>query len=145
MPSRPEHPDRVRPYPKVPTSSTAQFLGDNIHSLTPSTTLQDRCRKFINSLHPERPDPPAEDEPYEYPYCAPCDPATLPLPKHARKIVLERTTPAPNLDHDYFTLPANVKQTEKRRRPRHRSGRARDYEETSSTEECNRRLYRLHT
>jgi hypothetical protein len=54
----------------------AQFVGDKIHQLTPSTTLRERCDKYIETLHMERPDPPAQDEPYEYPFTQPCIPGT---------------------------------------------------------------------
>jgi hypothetical protein len=72
-----EHVTRPPYLPRLPPGK-AQFVGNNIHQLAPSTSLQERCDKYIETLHPERPDPPAQDEPYEYPYTQPCDPNTLP-------------------------------------------------------------------
>jgi hypothetical protein len=46
-------------------------LGLKIHQLAPSMSLQERFDKFIETLNPERPDPPAQDDPYEYPYTEP--------------------------------------------------------------------------
>jgi len=133
--------------------SKARFLGENIHSLTPSTSLSERCERYIDTLHPERPDPPTQDEPYEYPYTQPCDPTTLPEIKNGRNFPiptdLERpmygaeNLRTPSIEREYF-VPTTKIRPEKRRR--HRPRRRDEYEEASSiAEDCARRMYRLHT
>lgn len=149
-----------RPYPPppAPAPSSARPLGDRIHSLTPTTSIQERCKKFIDSLDPVRPDPPALDEPYEYPSTQPLDPRSIP------KITNGRNFPVPNdraawmpenvrapsdADHAYYAAPPIVKRDrrggERERRPKPRGGRHEYDDESSGRDECARRLYRLHT
>jgi hypothetical protein len=143
-----------RTYAKGTAAGKAQHLGEKIHSLTPLTTLQERCQKFISTLHPDRPDPPVLDEPYDYPYTEPCDPSTLPPPppKFVRRATLtdERPgymaakvmIPSPTED-EYFGNPIKV-QPDRRRRHRHRP-KPGDWDSASSGEDCARRMYRLRT
>ncbi|KAF8540954.1 hypothetical protein BDD12DRAFT_950824 [Trichophaea hybrida] len=155
---RPEHQEKARPTYATGGSNKAQYLGESIHSLAPSTSIGERVRKFISTLHPERPDPPVQDEPYDYPYTQPCDPSTLPAIKHGRNFpvppsdsrsgwVPESVRIPAGGEHTYFGAPLKAKPPpqEKRRRHRARAPR-REYDEASSQgEDCARRLYRLHT
>ncbi|KAI5856397.1 hypothetical protein BZA05DRAFT_199773 [Tricharina praecox] len=133
--------------------SKARFLGDSIHTLAPATSLSERCERYIKTLHPERPDPPTQDEPYEYPYTQPCDPTTLPEIKNGRNfpipadmerpVYVTESIRTPSIEHDYF-VPGSKIRPEKRRR--HRPRRRDEYDEASSIgEDCARRMYRLHT
>jgi hypothetical protein len=159
-----------RPEPRYSTGK-AGFVGDNIHQLTPSTTLEYRVSKFIDSLRPDIPDPPAEDAPYEYPYTQPCDPSSLPPPKRSqpadprelKRVVLPVNPYAPSgplggADPYFAVNPVKVRSSvavqqgldkSSSRRPRRVRGETRgrrEYDEASSQgEECARRMYRLHT
>ncbi|CCX12864.1 hypothetical protein FPQ18DRAFT_145481 [Pyronema domesticum] len=159
-----------RPEPRYSTGK-AGFVGDNIHQLTPSTTLEYRVSKFIDSLRPDIPDPPAEDAPYEYPYTQPCDPSSLPPPKRSqpadprelKRVVLPvnpyaTSGPLGGADPYFAVNPVKVRSSVavqqgldkgSSRRPRRVRGETRgrrEYDEASSQgEECARRMYRLHT
>lgn len=116
------------------TGGKAQYVGDHIHQLAPSTSLEERCHKYIDTLHPDRPDPPVQDEPYEYPYTEPCDPSTLPPPsKNGQNFtgVLRRA-------ENYVEVRSRPLPPGRRRKERT------DYE-LSSVDDCARRMYRLHT
>jgi len=137
-----------RAYSAAAPPSKARYLGDNIHSLTPTTSLSERCERYIDTLHPERPDPPTQDEPYEYPYTQPCEPTTLPeingrnfpIAADWARPVYART---PSIEHEYF-VPFSKIRPEKRSRHRHR--RRDEFDGASSVDEdCARRMYRLHT
>ena len=76
-------------YNAAPTVTSAspgkpQYVGDKIHSLAPVTPARERVDRFIASLDPDRPDPPVQDDPYDYPYTQPCDPTTVPAIRHGR-------------------------------------------------------------
>ncbi|KAI5812378.1 hypothetical protein BZA77DRAFT_359492 [Pyronema omphalodes] len=158
-----------RPEPRYSTGK-AGFVGDNIHQLTPSTTLEYRVSKFIDSLRPDMPDPPAEDSPYEYPYTQPCDPSSLPPPKRSQPAdprdlkrsvfpVNPYATSGPlGVTDPYFSVtsskikpsvavqPSLDKSSSRRPRRRAETRARREYDEASSQgEECARRMYRLHT
>jgi len=119
----------------------AIHFGDRIHSLTPSTTLDERCLKFIKGLNPDHPDPPAVDEHYEYPDTKLLNPRppspTLPRGQNPRPAWMDHNIPIPK---DYFMLP--VKETRPRRTRRPRRNPDEDFD---SDDDCARHIYRLHT
>ncbi|KAI5777630.1 hypothetical protein EDC01DRAFT_392376 [Geopyxis carbonaria] len=155
MPPRPEAPIKPRAYGVATNGSGGAFLGEKIHSLTPSTSLEERCQKFIASLNPEYPDPPEVQEHIEHPYTTPCDPSTLPPSTGSRRGMLdddmyapvEVVKTAPTI-HVRSFVPSERDVAGLGRRGRH-SGRpryrTRHDDGYDTDEDCTQRIYRLHT
>ena len=140
--------EKTSRYPVV--ASKAQFLGDSIHTLTPSTTLTERCGKYIDTLHPDRPDPPVQDEPYEYPFTQPLDPATVPPIKNGQNFptVSDRDWAPPSELRIPAEMPSEyyVPRGQSRRRHRHHRTSRRDYDDDSGVaDDVAKRMYRLQT